>query len=61
MNRECGWNEQMIPHHEGAVRMVDNVLQFHICQELNPILYAIWSSQTRGIARMQDLLRCGCR
>ena len=32
---------EMIPHHKGAVRMSNNALQFNICPELKPILYAI--------------------
>lgn len=49
---------EMIPHHEGAVEMSQNTLQYDICPELIPILEAIITSQKRGIARMQQLLRC---
>jgi len=47
---------EMIPHHEGAVRMSYNALMFNICPELKPILYAIISSQCKGIQQMQQLL-----
>jgi uncharacterized protein (DUF305 family) len=47
---------QMITHHMGAVRMSNNVLQFNICPQLRPILYAIISSQREGIKQMQQLL-----
>ncbi|MFE6167369.1 DUF305 domain-containing protein [Viridibacillus arvi] len=47
---------EMIPHHEGAVRMSNNVLMFNICPELKPILYAIISSQCKGIQQLQQLL-----
>ena len=47
---------EMIPHHMGAVRMSNNVLQFNICPQLKPILYAIISSQCEGIKQMQQLL-----
>ncbi|GGH23286.1 DUF305 domain-containing protein [Paenibacillus segetis] len=47
---------EMIPHHEGAVRMSNNVLHFNICPMLKPILYAIISSQCKGIKQMQQLL-----
>lgn len=49
---------EMIPHHEGAVRMSNNALNFDICDELKPILHAIIVSQTNGIRQMQRLLRC---
>ncbi|MFX3632870.1 MAG: DUF305 domain-containing protein [Candidatus Pristimantibacillus sp.] len=47
---------EMIPHHVGAIRMSNNVLQFNICPELKPILYAIITSQCKGIEQMQQLL-----
>jgi uncharacterized protein (DUF305 family) len=47
---------EMIPHHEGAVRMSNNVLQFNICPELKPILYAIITTQCEGIKQLKNLL-----
>lgn len=47
---------EMIPHHEGAVRMSNNVLQFNICPELKPILYAIITTQCEGIKQLKKLL-----
>lgn len=49
---------EMIPHHEGAVKMSENALQYEICSELKPILEAIITSQEKGIAQMQYLLQC---
>lgn len=49
---------EMIPHHMGAVRMSETTLGYPICPQLVPILKAIISSQKRGIAQMQQLLRC---
>lgn len=54
---------EMIPHHEGAVRMSENALKQRICKELCPILDAIIASQTRGIRQMRTLLQdgiCSC-
>ena len=48
---------EMLPHHEGAVRMCRNTLQFGICPELHPILEAIIRTQSRGILQMRALLR----
>lgn len=52
---------EMIPHHQGAIRMSKNVLCYPICPELDPILRAIITSQEKGVQQMQRLLRCcGC-
>lgn len=48
---------EMIPHHMGAIRMSENALRYTLCPELEPILEAILSSQSRGIREMQRLLR----
>lgn len=47
---------EMIPHHEGAVRMSNNALQFNICPGLKPILYTIIATQSEGIRQMKHLL-----
>lgn len=47
---------EMIPHHEGAIRMAENTLRFRICPQLVPILQAIIRSQTSGVRQMQRLL-----
>lgn len=47
---------EMIPHHEGAIRMSRNALCFKICPELSPILDAIIVSQTKGVSEMKHLL-----
>ncbi len=52
----CDFMREMIPHHEGAVKMAETALQFKTCPELKPILEAIVTSQKRGIAEMQKLL-----
>lgn len=59
-NISCDFLREMIPHHEGAVRMSENALRFPICPELFPILEAIISSQKKGIVQMQSLLRSLC-
>jgi len=53
----CDFMWEMIPHHEGAVKMSKTTLRECICPELVPILKAIISSQEKGIAEMQALLR----
>lgn len=48
---------EMIPHHQGAVRMAENVLKYDICTELVPILRSIAVRQRREIVQMRALLR----
>lgn len=60
-NINANFMREMIPHHQGAIQMSKNVLQYPICPELNPILQAIITSQENGVREMQRLLRClGC-
>lgn len=54
----CNFIREMIPHHEGAVRMSKNTLRFPICCELKPILEAIITSQEKGICQMKKISRC---
>lgn len=56
-NINADFMREMIPHHRGAVCMSENALKFHICSELKPILKAIITSQCRGIAQMEQLLK----
>lgn len=65
MGSVCGTNclnadfmRQMIPHHQGAIRMSENARRFPICPELQPILEAIIVSQRRGVREMRQLLGC---
>ncbi len=47
---------EMIPHHEGAIEMSRNALQYCICPQLVSILEAIIMSQEQGVAQMKQLL-----
>lgn len=60
-NLNVSFIKEMIPHHEGAVKMAENALMFCTCKELIPILQSIITSQKRGILQMQQLLKCSCR
>ncbi len=57
---DCDFMWEMIPHHEGAVKMSETTLCTAICPELKPILEAIITSQKKGIAQMQELLKMYC-
>lgn len=64
MGAACATNQisadfmrEMIPHHQGAIRMSENALRFPICPELKPILQSIITSQKAGVREMECLLR----
>ncbi len=53
---------EMIPHHQGAIRMAENALKYDICTELVPILRSIVVQQRQEVGQMRSLLgRMGCR
>lgn len=52
---------QMIPHHQAAIQMCQNVLQYTNNAELRNIATDIISAQTRSIQNMQSILgQCSC-
>ncbi|MCI9415659.1 MAG: DUF305 domain-containing protein [Clostridiales bacterium] len=52
--------DQMIPHHEGAIKMSRNLLQYTTCVPLQKIAANIVDEQTKGIENMQRIReRCG--
>ena len=57
-NINADFMREMIPHHQGAIKMSKNVLQYPICPELDSILQAIITSQEKGVLEMRRLLRC---
>ncbi|MCI8631260.1 MAG: DUF305 domain-containing protein [Firmicutes bacterium] len=59
-NVNADFLREMIPHHQGAIKMSENALRFDICPELVPILEAIIISQKEGVQEMERLLRPVC-
>ncbi len=57
-NINTAFIREMVPHHQGAIRMSENARCFSICPELEPILESIILSQRRGVREMERLL-CG--
>jgi len=47
---------EMIPHHEGGVRMAENVMKYGSNLQVKQLAAAIIREQTAGIAQMRDLL-----
>lgn len=59
---DCNFISEMLPHHEGAIRMSRLALRFSLCPGLIPILNDIISSQSRGIRRLREVRAAlGCR
>jgi len=56
-NINADFMREMIPHHQGAIRMSKNALRYPICQQLYPILDAIIVSQEKGVQEMEGLLK----
>lgn len=55
---DVSFMHEMIPHHEGAIRMSETTLRYSICPGLVPILQSIITSQKKGVCQMQYLLSC---
>lgn len=50
---------QMIPHHEAAVKMCENLLKYTTCVPLQNMANCIIAKQTTGIEEMKEIL-CKC-
>lgn len=48
--------KEMIPHHQGAIQMCRNTLQYPVCVQLTAILRSIIREQRQGVAQMCCLL-----
>lgn len=57
-NLNAAFLREMIPHHQGAIRMSENALRFPVCPELVPILENIITTQKKGVREMERLFRC---
>ena len=50
---------KMIPHHQAAVEMCENVLRYTVSEPVSTLAQTIIRQQTQGIAEMKNLL-CPC-
>ena len=55
-NININFLREMIVHHQGGVRLAQNVLRFCICQELIPILRNMIQTMCDRICEMEKLL-----
>ena len=56
-NITASFAREMIPHHEGAIRMSENALRYNICPELRPVLCNIIRTQSQGVRQLKALLQ----
>lgn len=61
LNNSISWNfiAQMIPHHQAAIEMSQNLLQYTTFIPLQNIACGIIEEQTRSIETMQEI-QCSC-
>ncbi len=52
---------EMVPHHEGAIQMCENVLKYQIDNRLRNVAENIIKEQTRGVEELMQIRRCLCR
>lgn len=50
----------MIPHHQAAIYMCENLLKYTNYQPLEEIAHNIIKTQTRGIEQMREIIRTTC-
>lgn len=53
--------EEMIPHHEGAICMCENLLQYRIDPKLRMIADAIIKEQSQGVKKLEGVRKNLCR
>lgn len=52
--------ECMIPHHQAAIYMCENLLKYTDCEPLQEIARNIIQTQTKGIQQMQEIAKNTC-
>ena len=54
-NINLNFIDEMIPHHEGAIRMCENVLKYNIDPRLVEIANLIIEEQSKGVKNLQEI------
>ncbi len=52
--------ECMIPHHQAAIYMCENLLEYTECEPLKKLACDIIETQTQGIKQMQEIAKTTC-
>lgn len=61
-NINCNFVSEMIPHHEGAIAMCNNLLQYRIDPRLKRVAESIIREQSEGVRQLKEVGRnLGCK
>ena len=60
-NINLNFVNEMIPHHEGAIEMCKNLLQYRIDPRLVKVARYIIEEQSEGVRRMENIRKTLCR
>lgn len=61
MNINLNFVNEMIPHHEGAIEMCRNLLQYCIDPRLRNVAESIIKEQSEGIKQLKEIQKTLCR
>lgn len=63
MNINLNFVNEMIPHHEGAIQMCNNLLKYYIDPRLETVARDIIEEQSRGVRQLEEVRNylCQCR
>ncbi len=61
MNINLNFINEMIPHHEGAIQMCKNLLQYCIDPRLKEVAMSIIKEQSEGVKQLKEIQRRFCR
>ncbi len=60
LNINLNFTNEMIPHHEGAVSMCENLLQYNIDPRLKKVAENIIKEQSEGVVQLKEIRRNLC-
>lgn len=60
-NINLNFTSEMIPHHEGAIKMCNNSLKYSIDPRLVKVAESIIKEQTEGVSKLKEISKRLCR
>ena len=60
-NINLNFTSEMIPHHEGAIKMCNNLLKYSIDPRLVKVAESIIKEQTEGVSKLKEISKRLCR
>ena len=60
ININLNFTDEMIPHHEGAIAMCENLLQYRIDPRLKLVADSIIKEQSKGVEQLKEIRRRLC-